>query len=84
MTLHTDSHLVNAMRVMLEVVGRPMQHIYSRHVCQTKFVAAPCSVKGTLARKNTQVFFGPIPQRKINKEYYQYTSSNYYLRQKSC
>jgi len=31
--------------------------------------------KGTLARKKAHVFFGLIPQRIINKKYFQYTSS---------
>ena len=36
-------------------------------------------VKGTLARKNAHVIFGPIPQKIIIKKYFRYTSSqNYY------
>jgi len=41
-------------------------------------------VKGTLARKNAHVFFGLILQRVINTKYFQYASSQNYLRQKSC
>jgi len=43
-----------------------------------------CVPKGTLARKSSHVFFGPIPQRMLDKKYFQYTSSKNYLWQKSC
>ena len=36
-------------------------------------------INGALARKNAHGFFGPIPQKIINKKYRQYTSSQNYL-----